>query len=352
MAYLRLGSRKRLGPSALVNATALLLAGITVGWFISMAAHRGIFGAGMIPVRPDPGVLSIPSRGYLGDTLFRQGLSHLVFHHLPVKRHLAALLAPNDGSKPAVGVVGVEFGMEVYMFAKAGYTVHAFEPMPRYYGLMATSLRKNAVLAEQGKERKWDVRVHNIAAGSENGSMKLRYLTEGSNETSEVRIRRIDDYVKQELAVLSVDIQGSEIDALRGATKLIEESGVRSLWIEIFPCNKRVLEVFKLLDEKYVMFDFVPWGRPRTGKGVKSDSTMNLDKHPSFFTADGAERPSEFYAFWKWMCGKKKGPYVWIQSDILAIRRDLVTPELMVKLATLSHDVLQSSLPSDTAKMS
>lgn len=240
----------------------------------------------------------------------------------------------------AVAVVGVEFGTEVEMFANEGYTVHAFEPMPMYHSLMAAKVRKNAAAADGGVQ-KWDVRLHHIAAGSDrNGTLTLKYRTEAANEKSTVLVGRIEDYVKQELVVLSVDIQGSEIDALRGAKRLINEGNVRSLWVEIFPCNKRVLEVFQLLDEKYVMFDFVPWGRPRGEHGGQAEHTMNLDRHPSFMTADGAERPSEFYAFWKWFCAKMDGgPYAWIQSDILAIRRDLITPELMVKLSTFAHAV-------------
>lgn len=344
MAYLRLGARKRLGATSLPYGAALVMAGVGFGWFLSAAAHRGIFGTRIMPAGGSgSSVLAVPSRGYLGDALFKQGLSHIVFHEDRVKKHLAALVAPTDGTKGAVAVVGVEFGSEVEMFANEGYTVHAFEPMPMYHSLMAAKIRKNAAASADGSVQKWDVRLHHIAAGSErNGSLKLKYHTEAADEQTTVRVGRIEDYIKQELVVLSVDIQGSEIDALRGAKRLINDEGVRSLWVEIFPCNNRVLEVFQLLDENYVMFDFVPWGRPRNEHGGQAENLMNLDRHPSFMTADGAERPAEFYAFWKWMCAKKKGPYAWIQSDILAIRRDLVTPELMVKLATFSHDVYET----------
>lgn len=246
------------------------------------------------------GVLAIPRRGHLGDAIFTLGLSHLVFHDDRIKSNLASLVGPRGGTKGAVGVVGVEYGAEVLMFANEGYTVYAFEPMPLYYNRMAGFIRKNHKTSAKGLGRNWDVHLHHIAVGSQrNGSLKLKYRSEAEYEQTNVGVGRIDDYIKQELVTLSVDIQGNEVDVLRGAMRLINEEGVRSLWIEIFPCNKRVLEVFQLLDQKYVLFDFVPWGRPGNEQGGQAESTINLDKHPSFMTDDGAKRPTEFFAFWK-----------------------------------------------------
>lgn len=340
-------ARKRIGPSVIIHGTSLLVIGVALGWFLSPVTHYhfDFFGKrGTQCSTNRAGVLAVPHRGHLGDVLFKQGLSHLVFHHNRVKSRLASLVAPADGTKGAVGVVGVEYGAEVLLFANEGYTVYAFEPIPLYYNQMAGLIRVNHEMAAKGLRRKWDVRLHNIAAGSErNGTLALKYSTVLAKEKAEVHVGRIEDYVKQELVVLSVDIQGSEIEALRGARRLIDEVGVRSLWVEIKQCNKRVLEVFQLLDEKYAMFDFVPYGIPMKENGELAEAPMNFDKHPSFIPNDGAERSSEFNAFWKWMCDKqKKGVYAWFQSDILAIRRDLVTPELMLKLSTLSHDVLHS----------
>lgn len=288
------------------------------------------------------GALSIPRPGHLSDVIFRQGLSHLVFHENHVKSHLASIVGRQDGAKGAVGVVGVEYGAEVMLFANEGYTVYAFEPMPSYYNRMAGLIRSNHERAAKGLQRKWDVHLHNIAAGSErNGTLALKYSTYAEKEKTEASVGRIEDYVKQELVVLSVDIQGSEIEALHGARRLIDEVGVRSLWVEIV-CNQGMLDVFQLLDEKYVMFDFVPWGMPPKENGQESGSAMNLDRHSNFIIGDGGERPSEFNAFWKWICAKKKkGVFSWLQSDILAIRRDLVTPELMQTLSKVSHDVLE-----------
>lgn len=329
-----------------MHSTTLVIVGVGFGWLLSQPVHRRIFGADWVPGSvADLGVLAVPRRGHLGDALFRQGLSHVVFHDIRAKSRLASLVGLSDGSKGAIGVVGVEFGGEVTMLAAEGYTVHAFEPMPKFLSIVEAKLGRNAAAAAKGLEPRWDVRLHRIAAGSQrNGSVLLKYQTEAANERAKVRVGRVDDYVAQELVVLSVDIQGSEIDVLRGASRLINGVGVRSLWIEIISCNKRVLEVFRLLDEKYVIFDFVPWGRPQSAAGGIADKTMNLIRHPSFMIEDGAKRPSEFDAFWNWMCMKqqKGGAYSWMQSDILAIRRDLIAPELMVKLASFSHDLYES----------
>lgn len=287
----------------------------------------------------------VPPRGHLGDVLFKQGVSHVVFHDFRAKSRLASLVAPAGESKGAVGVVGVEYGGEVWMFASEGYTVHAFEPMPKYLRAMEATMKRKEDAAADRSQRRWDIRLHRIAAGSQrNGTLVLKYQT----ASAEVPVGRIEDYVDQELDVLSIDTQGSEVDVLRGATRLINEAGVRSLWIEIFSCNKRVLEILHLLDEKYAIFDFVPWGDPRKDGTGLSMKTMNLIRHPSF-VAEGAQRPSEFSAYWNWMCEEKRFGFNWLQSDILAVRRDVITPELMTKLSTFSHDLYESSLQEEKA---
>lgn len=315
----------------------LFAVGLVVGWLISAHAHRRPTPHWRRPETPTSR-LTPPPRGHLGDVLFAQGMSHVAFHEPSMKLALARLFS---GGARTVGVVGVEWGTEVHLFAQNGYTVHAFEPMPAFHAAMEKTIRMNALHAAAGRSTRWNVRLHQVAAGADNtGTMDIKY----EGRQTKVRRGRLDDFVRDELAVLSVDIQGAELDVLQGARKLLGPDGARSLWIEIFPCNPKVLGVFEILDEHYAIFDFMPWGLPREKSGGGVNETVNLDKHPAWFGDSGGRRPSGFKRYYDWFCRVSHRRFAWMQSDILAVRRDLVTPRMMAKLATMSHDILEEAV--------
>lgn len=330
--------RTRMRPSHLLPA--LFFGGLILGYTLSAPAHLRLPTALSRAPLSAPARLAPPARGHLGGTLLSQGLSHVAFHAPATKLLLARLLG---GPSRSVGVVGVEWGAEATLFAQRGYTVHAFEPMPAFHAALAKRIAINAARAAEGVEQKWDVRLHQIAAGAESsGSMDVRY----QGRSTRVQRGRIDAYVRGELDVLSVDIQGGELDVLRGAKGLLGPDGARSLWVEVFPCNARALGVLQLLDKDYAIFDFMPWGLPLERRGGGVNETMSLDKHSSWFGDSGGRRPAEFKRYYDWFCRASHRRFAWIQSDILAVRRDLLTPKMMARLATLSHDILEESLRS------
>lgn len=164
------------------------------------------------------GVKKFP-RGVLSDYLYKQRLSHIAFHHPFVKETLARMVSkPGEAS---IAVVGVEWGAEVMQFANLGYKVYAFEPMTRY-----VSYLKGRVSAHKD----WNVSVIQIAAGKGDvGNITLNYHTEGQDVTEVVRTGKVDDHIREEVAVFSLDIQGNELDVLQGSPQLLKKYGVRSL---------------------------------------------------------------------------------------------------------------------------
>lgn len=90
-------------------------------------------------------------------------------------------------------------------------------------------------------------------------------------------------------------------------------------------------EVLQLIDESYVIFDFVPWGLAR------KDAKVQVPRSPNSFADDG--RPDKFRAHWQWMCDVGRERFRWLQTDFLAIRRDLVTDALVAKMERLAGEV-------------
>lgn len=258
--------------------------------------------------------------GKIHPLLHSQALSHLAFHSSSLKLSLASLFGAPPSASP-VAVVGVEWGSEVFPLASAGFSVYALEPASKFVAHLRDQLREHP---------EWNVTVLPLAAGKERGgSMTLEYGNEDVREEVERGI--VDDYVKEGLAVMSIDIQGDELDVLEGSEELMRERGVSSLWIEGIACNDKVAGVLDLLDDRYVLFDFVPWGKP------KDDSEDGVPRSLESFAFD-PERPGCFKDFLDWMCREKEQRYQWLQTDFLAVRRDLLTDQGEKRLAALAKD--------------
>lgn len=272
-------------------------------------------------------------RGYMQDALWVQGLSHVAFHQTAAKARLANLVRQHG----SVGVVGVEWGSEVLALAKAGFEVHAFEPMQKYHDMVRAAAKVQNLTK---------VHLYNVAAASvAKQRTSVTYRTDRARVAGEVESARIDSLVDSELDVLSVDIQGAELDAIRGASRLMEQHKVSSLWVEIFPCNIRVKSLLHMLDDLgYVVFDFVPWGlRKQDGTAKRS-----MHEHSDAAQMGFISRPARFDDYWQWMCDLRATQFTWVQTDVLAIRRELITPQLMLRIASLSNDLYVQSIETAT----
>lgn len=247
----------------------------------------------------DDSQISTPSnfpRGYLHDLLYRQNLSHSALHS-PLRLHLTALFRPRT-----VAIVGVAEGHDARSFAAAGYRVHAIEPGVKFVRQLSADSERNPW---------WTLIVHPFAAAAQsNGERSVKYLFE--TVASEVPTRRVDELVTERLAVLSVDVQGAEPGVLRGASGLLPDK-VDSLWVEINACYPQTLHVLRLLDRDYVLFDFVPRGNASVGEG------RMMVKH-----AFDVKRPARFDDYQKWLCAYNGTKFNWLQTDVMAVRRDIV----------------------------
>lgn len=154
------------------------------------------------------------------------------------------------------------------------------------------------------------------------------------NVSERVATRKLDDLVHEPLAVLSVDVQGDEYHVLQGALHLLRRYFVNSLWIEAIACNDKVWHLLHLLGDDYVLFDFVPWGK------LKGDTGNDIPKsRPSF--AYEPNRPSDVGEYLHWMCERKESRYHWLQTDFVAVRKQLVDERFLQQINSIARLVCQ-----------
>ncbi len=284
-----------------------------------------------IPLPPPPvpeseNAIAAPKHGKFSPILFDQGVSHDQFHLQATKLKLAAMFRKHS----RVAVVGVASGGDVVFLAAEKYKVYAFDPMTE-------SIR---LVTHWAKSINVDSRVHahRVAASDVSGGIvEVEYLSDGVRQREKAPRARIDDYVKGPLDVLSLDIQGGEWDVLRGAMKIVNGPGVRSMWIEIHPCNQRVPPMLRTLDRLgYALFDMAPTGS--TKARLKRESLFDP---PVAVSKGWRKRPPAFDDYFKWMCELQKTDWKWIQTDILAVKRQLLTDEVLFKLRSLGADVIK-----------
>ena len=276
--------------------------------------------------------------GHVHDLIRRQGLSHTAFHSTncyDALANISKLARPtNQDEQTKIIVVGVEYGSETKFFAKQrGYLVYAFEALQKYQihlqsWIKTTKMEKN-------------VKLFGMAAGDGKGAKEITVNYNGKQQ--KVPVGRIDQYVNGYVDILSADVQGMEYNVLKGASDLIQDvrGGIGMIWVELAFSEDGVptRDLLKFLDRNnYIIFEFVAWGKP---KGMERGTLLHhIGPKREHFHIDRENRRSiDDYLNTLNKVGKEN--YRFLQTDIVAIRRDLATNEALERVASLGQKICE-----------
>lgn len=214
MTPLQLGMRPKTGPISMLsgdgprpaNATPIKVAGI-YGWNVLVQGRHGAF-------------LANPKDAYVGRSLIFYG----EYSEGEVEI-FAELVKPGD----TVLEVGSNIGAHTVPLAQmagAEGAVYAVEAQRLAYQTLCGNVALNALAS---------VKAFHAAAGAEAGMIGVPMLDPwrdqnfgglelGAEDASfeAVPVVKIDDWLLQDLALLKVDVEGMELDVLRGARSTIE----------------------------------------------------------------------------------------------------------------------------------
>ena len=215
---------------------------------------------------------------------------------LCVKLHKIGLMGRDDLAffqrhiKPGMTVIDIGANLGMYslelarLVGEAG-RVYAFEPAPLLYRVAARNIQQN------GRER--IVRLENLALGSKTGTAVLHlgainsgnnFLGAPSRHSGGVRVpvARLDDVLPNlKVDWVKIDVEGWEIEALRGMPEMLRRNPSICLYFEFCAANLRqagedpatLIEMF----QKNGFSIFLPDGRvPELARLLRRRGYFNL----------------------------------------------------------------------------
>lgn len=195
-------------------------------------------------------------------------------------------------------------------------------------GLSNVELRQKAIAATAGEAT---LNVNSILTGEEKGWEGRKGYSSGgtllesrSIVSETVQVTTLDAEIGEEIRLLKVDVQGLELDVLRGARKALESSRIDLIYIE-YEGDRRIIKF--LLDLGFMLMDSGNYiysqkeGRPEPKTVSRWFQKGSLATGRVIATGAIEKRPldAEGYIDWFDSFGKHA-----LHTDLLAVRPDYV----------------------------
>lgn len=136
------------------------------------------------------------------------------------------LLLPKLLSKGGVAVdVGANIGLYSYVLSKICDTVEAFEPVPNNFRVLQNYNARNINVYEAALSSKSGTSVLNIPIENNIEIYGLASLSTQFTKQKELKVttKRLDDYNFTDVRFIKIDVEGHELDVIRGTKDTIEK---------------------------------------------------------------------------------------------------------------------------------
>lgn len=184
--------------------------------------------------------LAVDPKETIGRAIVRNGL-----FDLNVSEALGRLLEPGETAVDVGTNIGHMTSVMAHAVGDAGRVI-AFEPHPAVHRELAANVARwkgrrglgsielhEIALSDRGGSG--SLRVHEETFARNRGSATLNAQDEGDGDAftgSEVTLRRLDHVLDGHIHVMKIDVEGHELQVLRGARGLIERGLVRDVIFE------------------------------------------------------------------------------------------------------------------------
>lgn len=159
------------------------------------------------------------------------------------------IVKPGDKVIDAGASIGYFTNQLARQAGEKGY-VYAFEPTPNMFALLSKNVEANKFT---------NVKLHNLALWSSEKTINVNGNALGRNNVKGIKL---DDILKGPIDFIKMDIDGSEPEALKGMTRIIENSPNLKMVIEYYPAyieklGNKPQEMLDILN-KYFTYKVIP----------------------------------------------------------------------------------------------
>jgi FkbM family methyltransferase len=211
--------------------------------------------------------------------------------------------------------VGANIGQNCSLMARIlgpNGRVTAFEPHPE----IAAELRRNA--SRWDPQRFASVQIEEVAIGSvagealleigsdfqtNRGTARIGATPNSAHRSVKVRMDRLDAYFPEDasIAVVKIDVEGHELEVLKGAASLLRRRAFRDIIFEDFAPQPSPL-ISHLKNHGYEVFHLCEsWLRPLLVPPGKTPPPGTRESH-NYLATTAAARAAERYARGGWRC--------------------------------------------------
>lgn len=214
-------------------------------WYLHRPSQLLRRGLQLVTTSPTKAVVTLPwgtevgvnTSEVIGRSIWTTGL-----YELPVTELLFRLVRPGDFTVDAGANIGYVTGVLAVLAGQSG-EAHAFEPHPR----IALQLREN-VGRVTSQHDVASVTVHELGLSSQMGTASLNCgsafdtnhgtasissTAAANSQHHTIQTQTLDNLFGQNnIALLKLDVEGHEVEVLRGATELLTRQAIRHIVFE------------------------------------------------------------------------------------------------------------------------
>lgn len=162
--------------------------------------------------------------------------------------------------------VGANVGSYTVLAAKvAGARVVAFEPIGSTFRALSDNIALNGILGRVDARRECVGRARGVVRMSSNLDTINHVVVDGANGGSSVEVPLVclDEALDATPFLVKLDVEGYELEALRGAERLLADQALKALIVEVNSSGERYsrpdAELFRLLEQHgFALYDYQP----------------------------------------------------------------------------------------------
>lgn len=197
--------------------------------------------------------------------------------------------------------IGANIGlMSIFTSYSVGNTgkVYAFEANPETVKLLNYNIELNSisniiVVDKAIGNNEGKIQIYNNGAGNRGGASLIKPEQETQSfEVDLIKLDNIELYATMDIGMIKIDVEGFEMDVLKGIEKILSTSNPPKLIIECSADRNNnydsVYEIYNFIKKvnSYKIYKLNK-GKERFGELVEINSTADLPKHDNIFCIKG-----------------------------------------------------------------